>query len=154
VLGTGAGADATHMTAPDREGSGVVRAVLAALADAGLDPAAVDFVSAHGTGTPFNDAMEARALERLFGDRAVPVNSIKGAIGHTLGAAGAFEAVMCSAVLGDGTIPPIVGLEHPDPACEGLDLVRGESRRHEVRVALSTSSGFAGTNAALVLGRA
>ena len=154
VLGTGAAADATHMTAPDREGSGVVRAVLAALADAGLDPAAVDFVSAHGTGTPFNDAMEARALERLFGDRAVPVNSIKGAIGHTLGAAGAFEAVMCSGVLGDGTIPPTVGLEHPDPACEALDLVRGESRRHEVRVALSTSSGFAGANAALVLGRA
>src|SRR5262249_7140979 len=151
---TGAAADATHMTAPDREGSGVVRAVLAALADAGLDPAAVDFVSAHGTGTPFNDAMEARALERLFGDRAVPVNSIKGAIGHTLGAAGAFEAVVCSAGLRGGTISPLVGLEDPDPARGRADPVRGAAPPHEVRVALSTSSGFAGANAALVLGRA
>src|SRR5262249_22189236 len=99
VLGTGAAADAVHMTAPDREGGGVVRAVLAALADAGLPPSAVDFVSAHGTGTSFNDAMEARALVRLFGERATPVNSIKGAIGHTLGAAGAFEAVLCAEVL-------------------------------------------------------
>jgi 3-oxoacyl-[acyl-carrier-protein] synthase II len=154
VLGVGAAADATHMTAPDREGEGVVRAVLAALADADLDPRAVEFVSAHGTGTPFNDAMEARALERLLGDRPVPVNSIKGAIGHTLGAAGAFEAVLCCAVLEEGWIPPTVGLEHPDPACNGLDLVHGEARRREVRVALSTSSGFAGANAALVLGRA
>jgi len=154
VLGAGAAADATHMTAPDREGGGVVRAVLAALHDAGVDPGAVDFVSAHGTGTPFNDAMEAHALRRLFGDRPVPVNSIKGAIGHTLGAAGAFEAVLCTGVLDEGCIPPTVGLEHPDPACEGLDLVRGEARRGDVRVALSTSSGFAGANTALVLGRA
>ncbi len=154
VLGTGAAADATHMTAPDREGSGLVRAVLAALHDAAVDPDAVDFVSAHGTGTPFNDAMEARALRRLFGDRPVPVNSIKGAIGHTLGAAGAFEAVLCSGVLDEACIPPTVGLEHPDPACEGLDLVHGEARRGDVRVAISTSSGFAGANTALVLGRA
>ena len=102
MLGTGAAGDAVHMTAPDREGGGVVRAIGAALADAGLVPAAVDFVSAHGTGTPFNDAMEARALVQLFGEHAVPVNSIKGAIGHTLGAAGAFEAVLCAEVLARG----------------------------------------------------
>ena len=154
VLGTGAAADATHMTAPDREGSGVVRAVLAALADAGLDPAAVDFVSAHGTGTPFNDAMEARALERLFGDRVVPVNSIKGAIGHSLGAAGAFEVVVCVEALRTGVVPPTAGLEEPDPACAGLALVHGTARMQRTRVALSTSSGFAGANAALVLGAA
>jgi 3-oxoacyl-(acyl-carrier-protein) synthase len=154
VLGAGAAADAVHMTAPDREGGGVVRAVLAALADAGLAPSDVDFVSAHGTGTPFNDAMEARALVRVFGERAVPVNSIKGAIGHTLGAAGAFEAALCAEVLVRGVVPATVGLEEIDPACAGLDVVRGDARRATVHVALSTSSGFAGANAALVLGRA
>ena len=154
ILGAGAAADGVHMTAPDREGGGVVRAVGAALAQAGLPPSAVDFVSAHGTGTVFNDGMEARALVRLFGERGVPVNGIKGAIGHTLGAAGAFEAVLCVETLGRGTIPPTAGLREVDPACAGLDLVREEPRRQDVRVAVSTSSGFAGANAALVLGRA
>jgi 3-oxoacyl-(acyl-carrier-protein) synthase len=154
VLGTGAAADAVHMTAPDRAGGGVVRAVLAALADAGLAPSAVDFISAHGTGTPFNDAMEAGALVEVFGERAAPVNSIKGAIGHTLGAAGAFEAALCVEVLARGLIPATAGLRQIDPACAGLDVVRGEARRGDVHVALSTSSGFAGANAALVLGRA
>jgi 3-oxoacyl-[acyl-carrier-protein] synthase II len=154
VLGTGAAADAVHMTAPDRDGGGVMRAVLAALADAELMPSAVDFVSAHGTGTPFNDVMEARALVQVFGECATPVNSIKGAIGHTLGAAGAFEAALCVEVLARGLIPPTAGLREIDPACAGLDLVRGKARRGDVRVALSTSSGFAGANAALVLGRA
>jgi len=154
VLGTGAAGDAVHMTAPDRDGGGVVRAVRAALADAGIAPSAVEFVSAHGTGTPFNDAMEARALVRLFGERTLPVNSIKGAIGHTLGAAGAFEAALCAETLARGVVPPTAGLEEVDPECAGLDLVRGEARACDVRVALSTSSGFAGANAALLLGRA
>ena len=154
VLGVGAAADAVHMTAPDREGGGAARAMLAALEDAGLPPAAVDFVSAHGTGTPYNDVMEAVALRRVFGERAVPVDSIKGAIGHTLGAAGAFEVVVCERTLASGTIAPTAGLTEIDPACAGLDLVRGAARAARVRVALSTSSGFAGTNAALVLGAA
>jgi len=154
ILGTGAAGDAVHMTAPDRDGGGVVRAVRAALADAALVASAVDFVSAHGTGTPFNDAMEARALVRVFGERTVPVNSIKGAIGHTLGAAGAFEAALCVEVLARGLVPPTAGLEKVDPECAGLDLVRAEARECDAHVALSTSSGFAGANAALVLGRA
>ena len=153
VLGTGAAADATHMTAPDREGRGAARAMEAALADAGLDPAAVGFVSAHGTGTPYNDAMEAVAIARVFGPRGVPVNSIKGAIGHTLGAAGAFEAVLCLQVLAERIVPPTVGLAAVDPACAALDLVYGEPRAVAVDATLSTSSGFAGVNAALVLGR-
>ena len=153
ILGSGAAADGVHMTAPDREGGGVVRALGAALAQAGIAPSAVDFVSAHGTGTAFNDAMEARALVRVFGERSVPVNGIKGAIGHTLGAAGAFEAVLCVEALARGVLPPTAGLRALDPACAGLDLVRDEPRSHDVRVALSTSSGFAGANAALVLGR-
>ena len=98
--------------------------------------------------------MEAAAITRVFGRRAVPVNSIKGAIGHTLGAAGAFEVIACAQVLAEGRVPPTVGLATPDPACDGLDLVQGTARAHAVGVAVSSSSGFAGTNAALVLGRA
>ena len=153
ILGTGAAADAVHMTAPDRAGGGAARAITAALAAAAVAPARVDFVSAHGTGTAYNDAMEAVAIERVFGRRQVPVNSIKGAIGHTLAAAGAFEVVLCLETLARGTIAPTAGLAHVDPACAGLDLVQGEARQAPVAVALSTSSGFAGTNAALVLGR-
>jgi 3-oxoacyl-(acyl-carrier-protein) synthase len=152
VLGVGAAADATHMTAPDREGGGASRALAAALADAGVAPAAVGFVSAHGTGTPYNDAMEAVAIARVFGAGGVPVNSIKGAVGHTLGAAGALETVMCTRVLAEGVIPPTAGRVDGDPACATLDLVRGAPRRHAATVVASTSSGFAGTNAALVLG--
>ena len=150
LAGVGCAADATHMTAPDREGGGATRALLAALDDAGLTPAAVDFVSAHGTGTPYNDAMEAVALARVFGAGRVPVNSIKGAIGHTLGAAGALEAVLCVETLARGVIPPTAALETVDPVCAVLDLVHGAPRRHAVGAAVSTSSGFAGTNAALV----
>jgi len=154
LLGAGAAADAVHMTAPDRSGGGAARAIVAALADAGVAPAAVGFVSAHGTGTRYNDAMEAAALARVFGPRGVPVHSIKGAIGHTLGAAGAFEVVACVATLGTGVIPPTAGLVEPDPECEPLDLVFGSARRAAVAVAVSSSSGFAGANAALVLGAA
>ena len=151
VTGVGAAADAVHMTAPDREGAGAVRAMGAALADAGRTPADVDFVSAHGTGTPYNDAMEATALVRVFGPGAVPVDSIKGAIGHTLGAAGALEAVLCVRVLASGVAPPTAGLEEVDPACASLDLIYGATRRLSARTVLSTSSGFAGANAAIVL---
>jgi 3-oxoacyl-[acyl-carrier-protein] synthase II len=153
VSGLGAAADAIHMTAPDREGAGAARAIRTALDDAGATPADVAFVSAHGTGTPYNDAMEAAALTRVFGAGRVPVDSIKGAIGHTLGAAGALEAVVCARVLETGLVPPTSGLEDVDPACASLDLVYGEPRRVDARTVVSTSSGFAGANAALVLER-
>lgn len=154
VAGGGLSSDAVHMTAPARDGAGAARAMRAALADAGVAPAEVDFVSAHGTGTVFNDAMEARAIAAVFGDLApcVPVNGIKGAIGHTLAAAGTFEAILCAQVLRTGVIPPTAGCEDLDQACE-LDVVRGAPRRRAVRVALSTSSAFAGNNAAVVLRR-
>jgi nodulation protein E len=154
LLGAGAAGDATHMTAPDRDGGGAARAIAAALRDAGVAPAAVGFVSAHGTGTAYNDAMEAAAIARVFGPGAVPVDSIKGAVGHTLGAAGALEAVVCAEVLQRGIVPPTAGLATLDPACAALDVVRGEPRAVEADVAVSTSSGFAGANAALVLARA
>lgn len=155
VIGSGLAGDATHMTAPARDGSGAARAMRVALEDAALAPADVDFISAHGTGTVFNDAMEVAAISTLFGESAprIPINSIKASIGHTLAAAGAFEAILCAQVLRSGLIPPTVNCEQLDPEC-GLDIVRGEVRRHRTRVALSTSSAFAGNNAAIVLRRA
>lgn len=152
VAGHGLSADAVHMTAPARDGAGAARAMRAALADAGLAAEAIDVVSAHGTGTVFNDAMEMAAIPAALGTAAarVPVSGIKGAIGHTLAAAGAFEAVLCARILRDGLVPPTAGCEAPDPAC-GLDVVRGAPRAVDARVALSTSSAFAGNNAAIVL---
>ncbi|HEX2571042.1 MAG TPA: beta-ketoacyl-[acyl-carrier-protein] synthase family protein [Polyangia bacterium] len=152
--GSGDAADAHHMTGPDPEGGGAARAMSAALADANADPGEIDFVSAHGTATGFNDLMEARALGRVFGGRAdrIPVNSIKSAIGHTLGAAGAFEALLCVRVLETGLIPPTPGLEELDPEIR-LDVVRDVARRGDVRTVISTSSGFGGTNATVVLRR-
>lgn len=154
VVGTGLAGDATHMTAPARDGSGAARAIRMALIDAGVVPTDVDFISAHGTGTVYNDAMEMAAITSVFGEGAarIPVNSIKGAIGHTLGAAGSFEAIMCAQVLRTGIIPATVGCEQLDPACH-LDIVIGPPRRQKVRTVLSTSSAFAGNNAAIVLQR-
>lgn len=154
IAGCGLSSDAVHMTAPARDGAGAARAMRAALRDAAVSPGQVDFVSAHGTGTVYNDAMEAAAIAAVFGEATprVPVNSIKGAIGHTLGAAGSFEAIMCARVLREGVIPPTAGCEQLDPAC-ALDVVRGAPRRQPVRIALSSSSAFAGNNAAIIVRR-
>jgi len=154
VIGAGLAGDATHMTAPARDGAGAARAMRRALADAGLTPHDIEFISAHGTGTVYNDAMEVAAIASVFGDAAtrIPVNSIKGAIGHTLAAAGGFEAILCRQVLRAGLIPPTVGCAQPDPACP-LDIVRDAPRRASIAVTLSTSSAFAGNNAAIVMVR-
>ena len=154
LTGYGLSDDANHMTGPDPSGQGAARAMRAALADAGRTADEVDFVNLHGTGTPFNDLMERHALYALCGPRArlVPVNSIKGALGHTLGAAGAFEALLCARVVASGRIPPTVGGGEPDPAID-LVVVRGAPRAAPVRVALSTTSGFGGVNAAVVVER-
>ncbi len=155
VLGSGSSGDAHHMTAPSPTGDGVVRAIEAALSHAGLAPGAVDFVSAHGTGTPFNDRMETIALKRVFAEHAtrLPVNSVKPIVGHTLGAAGALEAILCVQVLRDGIVPPTINYHERDPECD-LDYVPGRARRHAVTCALSSSSAFGGSNATLLLGRA
>ncbi len=154
LSGYGSATDANHMTGPDRQGRGAAHAMQAALEDAAVFPAAIDFVSTHGTATPFNDAMEARALHAVFGARAarLPAHSIKGSLGHTLGAAGALEALVCVRILETGHIPPTVGLMDRDPEIE-LDLVAGAARACPVTTALSTSSGFGGLNAAVVLQR-
>lgn len=155
VLGWGFSSDAHHLTGPDPEGRGLARAVQAALAHASLPAEAVEAVNAHGTGTVFNDLMEAKALHLVFGARAasLPIDGIKGAIGHCMGAAGAIEAVLCAGVLERGLLPQTCGLEELDPALALGGVVYGEPRPGCYRVVLSTSSGFGGINAALLLGR-
>ncbi|HEY3359134.1 MAG TPA: beta-ketoacyl-[acyl-carrier-protein] synthase family protein [Polyangia bacterium] len=154
LRGYGVSADAHHMTAPDPEGDGAARAIRDALRDAELSPAAIDYVNAHGTATQYNDPVETLALKKVFGEHAAKlmVSSTKAMTGHALGAAGAIEAAICVFALRDGVIPPTLGLEHPDPACD-LDYVPGAPRTRAIRFALSNSFGFGGSNTALVLGR-
>ena len=152
LLGHASSSDGAHIAAPDPEGRGLEHAVRAAMAAAGVSAADVDFVSAHGTGTAVNDRIETAVLKRVLGHRAygVPVNSIKGALGHTMGAAATLEAVMCLLAARNGVVPCTLGYEEPDPACD-LDYVPAASRHVRTRVSLSTSLGFGGCNAALVL---
>jgi 3-oxoacyl-[acyl-carrier-protein] synthase II len=152
LLGHGSASDGSHIAAPDANGRGLELAIVSALDEACLTPADVEFVSAHGTGTPLNDRIEAAVLQRVLGRRAseVPVNSIKASVGHTMGAAAALEAVMCLLAGRDGVVPYTMGLEEPDSACE-LDHVIGSCRIARPRISLSTSLGFGGCNAALVL---
>jgi 3-oxoacyl-[acyl-carrier-protein] synthase II len=155
VLGYGMSADAHHLTAPHPEGRGAVLAMRRALAHARVTPADVDYINAHGTGTPLNDGIEAAAIVEVFGGAAahLAVSSTKAAVGHTLGAAGAIEALATVLALRDGFLPPTVNLEEPDPAC-GLDFVPRASRPATLRRALSNSYGFGGNNTTVVLGRA
>jgi 3-oxoacyl-[acyl-carrier-protein] synthase II len=152
LLGHASASDGSHIAAPDANGRGLELAVRSALDEAGLTPADVEFVSAHGTGTPLNDRIEADVLRRALGSRAsqIPVNSIKASVGHTMGAAAALEAVMCLLAGREGVVPYTLGLEEPDPACE-LDHVIGTPLAARPRISLSTSLGFGGCNAALVL---
>ncbi|MCB9378342.1 MAG: beta-ketoacyl-[acyl-carrier-protein] synthase family protein [Holophagales bacterium] len=156
LAGAGASCDAHHMTAPDPEGDGIARAVADALADAALDAGAVDFVNLHGTGTPANDAAEAKMLARIFGERVarLPATSTKAAVGHYLGAAGAIEAVATLLCLEAGAVHPTPGVGTLDPAAP-VDLVVGAPRAVAgARVALSTNLAFGGANAAAIfLGR-
>jgi len=152
VLGFGASADAYHLTAPDPEGRGLERALRAALADAGLGADDVDHVNAHGTSTPLNDVTEAAALRRVLG-RGAAVTSTKGVTGHTLAAAGAIEAGYAVLALEHGLVPPTANLKNLDPAVD-LDVVADGARQVPLRVAVSTSLGFGGMNAALALAAA
>jgi len=155
VLGYGLSADAHHMTAPPEDGDGGYRAMRNALKDAGLAADTVDYINAHGTSTPLGDIAETIAIKRLLGSRArkVAVNSTKSMTGHLLGAAGAVEAVFSALALRDQVSPPTINLRTPDPACD-LDYVPNSARRMPIRVALSNSFGFGGTNGTLVFGRA
>ncbi|MFJ8477287.1 beta-ketoacyl-[acyl-carrier-protein] synthase family protein [Kitasatospora sp. NPDC094011] len=151
VLGYGCTTDAHHPTDPRPDGAQAEAAVRQALTDAGLRPEDVDHVNAHGTSTPKNDRIEGELLARLFPHRP-PVTSNKGVLGHTLGAAGAIEAVLSLCALRDGVVPPVAHTETVDPQLPGLDLVLGAPRRVAPSVVVSNSFGFGGTNSALVLG--
>ncbi|HEY3076487.1 MAG TPA: beta-ketoacyl-ACP synthase II [Burkholderiales bacterium] len=155
VLGYGASADAFHMTAPPEDGDGGYRAMRNALKNANVDASQVDYINAHGTSTPLGDIAETIAVKRLLGERAhkVAVNSTKSMTGHLLGAAGGVEAVFTALALRDQVSPPTINLRTPDPACD-LDYVPNTARRMPIRIALSNSFGFGGTNGTIVLARA
>jgi 3-oxoacyl-(acyl-carrier-protein) synthase len=150
VLGHGGANDACHVTGPDRQGAGIELAARRAIGNAGLAPAAIDFIHLHGTATQANDATEAMGLARLFGGRTPPAFGTKGQTGHTLGAAGVLETIAAIAALQRSAVPANVGLQHSD-VDQGLDLVRSARPLAKARHALKVASGFGGVQAALVL---
>ena len=154
VAGFGSTSDAYHTVKPDESGEGAMRAMRIALKDAGVGLDEVDYINAHGTSTPLNDAVETVAIKGLFQERAyqIPVSSTKSMIGHSLGAAGGLEAVPCVRSITDGVVHPTVNYEHPDPQCD-LDYVPNQARKVDVRVVLSNAFGFGGQNACLVFRR-
>jgi 3-oxoacyl-[acyl-carrier-protein] synthase II len=152
LAGYGATSDAHHMTQPHPEGDGALRAMRLACQDAGLPPDAVDYVNAHGTSTPPNDRVETLALKRFFGERVPPVSSTKSMTGHTLGAAGSLEAMICVQVLNHQVLPPTINQEEPDPDCD-LDYVANQARPAPVSVAMTNSFAFGGHNATLIFRR-
>jgi len=151
LVGYGVSADAHHMTAPPDDGDGGFRAMRNALKDANLESSSIDYINAHGTSTPLGDIAETLAIKKLLGARApsVAVNSTKSMTGHLLGAAGAVEALFSILALRDQVSPPTINLRTPDPQCD-LDYVPNERRRMPIRVALSNSFGFGGTNGTLI----
>ena len=151
LVGYGVSADAYHMTAPAEDGDGAFRCMRNALRDAGLDASSVDYINAHGTSTPLGDIAETVAMKRVLGAHApkVAVNSTKSMTGHLLGAAGGVEAIFTALALRDQVSPPTINLQNPDPQCD-LDYVPNVARRMRIRVALSNSFGFGGTNGTLV----
>jgi 3-oxoacyl-[acyl-carrier-protein] synthase II len=152
LAGYGFGCEAYHPTAPEPEGEPVRSVMLAALADARLNPDAVDHVNAHGTATPQNDRAEARAFRSVFGERttSVPVTSLKSMLGHCLGAAGALEAAALALTVSRGVVPPTINHDETDPECQ-VDIVANTPREQRVRCGVSTSLGFGGNDAALVI---
>jgi 3-oxoacyl-[acyl-carrier-protein] synthase II len=155
VIGYAANGDAHHMTAPAPEGEGAARCMRLALKDAGLAPSDIDYINAHGTSTEYNDANETQAIKKVFGEHAfkVAVSSTKSMTGHLLGAAGAIEGVFSVLSLRHGIMPPTINYEYPDPDCD-LDYVPNQARKADIRVALSNSFGFGGTNACVIFRRA
>ena len=152
LLGYGVSADAHHLTQPRADGAGAILAMRRALADAGVGAEAIDYINAHGTGTPLNDAAETRAIKAVLGARAatVPVSSTKSQVGHCLAAAGAIEVLAALLAMRGGFVPPTVNLREPDPECD-LDYVPGASRPARLRTVASNSYGFGGNNTSVVL---
>jgi 3-oxoacyl-[acyl-carrier-protein] synthase II len=151
IIGYGYTGDAYHITAPSPEGEGAVRCMRMAIKDAGLRPEDIEYINAHGTSTPLNDATETRAIKAVFGEHAkkVPISATKSMTGHLLGAAGSTEAIFTILTIRDGILPPTINYEEPDPECD-LDYVPNVARRQPVNIAISNAFGFGGTNATLV----
>ncbi len=151
IIGYGQNADAHHITAPSPEGEGAAECMRVALKDAQIEPEAVDYVNAHGTGTLFNDVVETRAVKKVFGSHAgsLAMSSTKSMTGHLLGGVGAVEAIYTLLALHHGLLPPTINYDHPDPECD-LDYVANVMRQASIRIAMSNSFGFGGTNGALV----
>jgi 3-oxoacyl-[acyl-carrier-protein] synthase II len=152
LVGYGYTGDAYHITAPSPEGEGAARCMRMAIKDAGLEPEDIEYINAHGTSTPLNDATETQAIKTTFGERAkkVPISATKSMTGHLLGAAGSTEAIFTVLAIRDGVLPPTINYEEPDPECD-LDYVPNVARRQPVNIAISNAFGFGGTNATLVL---
>ncbi|QQR89136.1 MAG: beta-ketoacyl-ACP synthase II [Myxococcales bacterium] len=154
VIGYGATADAYHLTQPAPEGEGAQRSMREAIADAKLNPTDVDYINAHGTSTGVGDVNETKAIKAVFGDHVsngLWVSSTKSMTGHLLGAAGGLETVISALSIRDGAVPPTINLDAIEPECAGVDFVPHEARKREVKIALTNSFGFGGTNATLVL---
>jgi beta-ketoacyl-acyl-carrier-protein synthase II len=153
VLGSAASSDTYHIAAPDPESKGAIRAMQWALRRAGIEAGAVDYINAHGPGTPLGDIAETQAIKAVFGPQAcqIPVSSTKSMVGHLFGAAGAIEALACVKSIESGVIHPTINYFSPDPACD-LDYVPNQARRHPVNIAMSNSFGLGGQNACLILG--
>ena len=153
VAGYGQTTDAHHITAPPGDGSGAARAIRRALADAGLRPEDVDYISAHGTATPLNDAAETTAIKAALGEAAysVAISSTKSMTGHIMGATGAIESVFCTLAIRDQIIPPTINYSTPDPACD-LDYVPNAARSGRVRVCLNDACGVGGHKAGVAIG--
>jgi 3-oxoacyl-[acyl-carrier-protein] synthase II len=154
VLGYGTSNDAHHMAQPDPESVGVAEMMRAALERAGVEPKRVGYINAHGTSTPLGDLAETKAIKDVFGEHAydLAVSSTKSVMGHTFGAAGVVEAMMCVLAVRDGILPPTINLHRPDPKCD-LDYVPNEARAADVEVALSNAMGLGGHNACVLIGR-
>jgi 3-oxoacyl-[acyl-carrier-protein] synthase II len=154
VLGYGASNDAYHLIAPDPTAAGAMRAMRSALRNAELEPADIDYINAHATGTPLGDVSETSAIKQVFGERAyeVPISATKSMIGHLFGAAGAVEGIATVMALADGILPPTINLDNPDPLCD-LDYVPHHARRQPIATAMSNSFGLGGQNAVVVFAR-
>jgi 3-oxoacyl-[acyl-carrier-protein] synthase II len=155
LIGYGATADASHITLPAPGGIGAVGAAVRALAKAGIGPGDLDHVNAHATSTPEGDRAELQAIKTILGEHAgdVPITANKSMIGHTLGAAGAIEAIITILSIRNGCVPPTINLDDPDPEAEGLDLTPNRAASHDIEIALSNSFGFGGQNTALIFRR-
>jgi 3-oxoacyl-[acyl-carrier-protein] synthase II len=154
VFGFGASADAGHITQPDAEGTGAARAMIAALEDAHFNPDQIDYINAHGTSTPLGDRAETVAIKSVFGAHArkVSISSTKSQLGHSLGASGGIELVLCVEALRNSVVPPTSNLDNPDPECD-LDYTPNVPRERKLRSAMSNSFGFGGHNACIVIGQ-